>query len=147
MGWKLIDGPTRRKATRALAREFAEMAAVPNERRLRPGRLARHERNLRKGRFRPPEWAACRCKQDGVRYRVNGYHTSTLLAEIEPMPRLEVIVSEYEADTPRDVADLYATFDSQDTTRTPREIYAQYAGTDDALLAVHAATGGDAGGE
>ena len=88
-----------------------------------------YRRILAQGGFRPVTWASAICKETGGLYRVNGKHTSTMLASTDPLPEFYATVEEYECDTLEDVAKLYATFDSAMQGRTARDIYLSFAGT------------------
>jgi hypothetical protein len=129
MGWKLIGKPRTVKATRSLAKQYMEMDPAPHDRPLSERRLAVYQRLLRDGSFRPVAWASAICKAtDGV-YRVNGKHTSTLLAGLPEMPDFYVVLEDYEADTLEDVVQLYATFDSKMQSRTASDINMSFAAT------------------
>lgn len=135
MSWRVTDGPRPLKLTRKLAAEFAALPAINRDRPLSQLRLQRHRQALDHGQFRNPEWATALCKEDGVEYRVNGRHTSTLLSDpdVEIPADLKAIVTHYECDTHADVAALWATFDSKNSTRTARDIYNTFAGSEPEL--------------
>lgn len=84
---------------------------------------------VKAGQFRPVTWASAICKETGDVYRVNGKHTSTLLAGLDVLPEFYVTVEEYECETLEDVAKLYGTFDSAMQQRSARDIYLSFAGT------------------
>lgn len=128
MSWKLIGSPRSGPATRKVAQEFSSMDPAPHDRGLKERRLQVYERLMREGKFRPVTWGAAYCKQTGGTYRVNGNHTSTLLATLDPMPNLFITVERYECDTLDDVAHLYATFDSGMQSRTASDINQSFAG-------------------
>lgn len=131
MGWKVIEGPKTFKATKTLAKQFAGMPHIKRDRLISSGRLEHHRKSLEEGKFRPPEWATALCDEDGVEYRVNGQHTSVMLAEApaELLKDLKVSVTRYRCESMEDVAALWATFDSKKTMRSARDIYNTFAGT------------------
>lgn len=127
--WSVSAKPKTLRVTRQLAQEFAEMEPAPHDRPLNERRLMVYERALKAGGFRPVAWAKCYCKETGATYRVNGKHTSTLLATIAELPEFYATVESYEADTLEDVARLYATFDSRSQVRTTSDINRTFAAT------------------
>jgi len=129
MSWKLIDRPKTAKVTKNLAKSFMEMEPAPHDRPLSERRLQVYAKLLAAGQFRPVTWASAICKETGEVYRVNGKHTSTLLAGLTQMPDFFVTVEEYECDTLEDVGRLYATFDSKMMSRTANDIYLSFAAT------------------
>jgi hypothetical protein len=129
MGWRLIDKPKTLKVTKLLAQRFAEMEPAPHDRPLSERRLLVYRRVLKEGGFRPVTWAVANCKETNGTYRVNGKHTSVMLAGVDPLPEFYAVVEEYECDTLEDVAKLYATFDSTTQSRSARDIYLSFAAT------------------
>lgn len=129
MSWQLLDKPQTLKVTKKLAREFAEMDPAPHDRALSERRLQVYQRLFKEGSFRPCTWAKALCVETEGVYRVNGKHTSTLLAGLGELPEFYVTVESYQCDTLEDVAKLYATFDSNLQSRTARDIYLSFAGT------------------
>lgn len=112
--------------TPALAARFRDMDPWAGERPLKLARLDFLRREAEAGRFSTCIWVAAWCLQDGKTYRLNGQHTSHVLADPEVPPQT-VIVEEYECQTLDDVADLYATFDTREAVRTQREVNAVVA--------------------
>lgn len=129
MGWQLKAAPKTHRVTRKLAREFAEMDPAPHDRPLSERRLQVYQRLFGQGGFRPCTWARASCAETGGLYRVNGKHTSTLLAGVDPLPEYYVTVEDYACDTLEDVAKLYATFDSKMQSRTVSDINLSFAAT------------------
>lgn len=129
MGWQLLDRPKTHKVTKQLAKQFAEMAAAPHDRPLSERRMMVYRKMLQEGTFRPVTWSCAVCVETGDVYRVNGKHTSTVLAAMEKLPDFYVTVEEYECDTLEDVARLYATFDSKMASRTASDINMSFAAT------------------
>lgn len=134
MAIKEVGLPKVTRANYALAQKFIEMTPAPGDRGIRQDRLDGHKKALVDGRFRNDAvWASCCCHETGETYRVNGNHTSTMVAETLPLPELYVIISHYEADTLDDVAKLYAEFDKKDTARTSADINRAYSQTHEIL--------------
>ena len=129
--WTLTNNPRAHKVTHKLAKEFADMDAVPQDRPLSERRLQVYERMVHEGAFRPCVWAKAFCVETNQHYRVNGKHTSILFSslELEHVESLYVIIEEYRCETLEDVARLYATFDSKMQTRTASDIYRAFAAT------------------
>lgn len=135
--WSLTGKPKIVMATAALARTFAEMERLPHDRDFKTAKIGRLAAVMKTEEFRGCEWARCYCRETGLTYRVNGKHTSTTAAglngEFRPFP---VLVSDYEADTLEDVARLYATFDTQDSTRNSGDINQALAASHPTLAAL-----------
>lgn len=129
MSWRLIDKPRTVRVTKQLAETYSTMDPAPHDRPLSERRLQVYRSILKEGGFRPVSWASALCKETGGVYRVNGKHTSTMLAGMPVIPEFYAIIEEYECDTLDDVARLYATFDSNIQSRTARDIYLSFAAT------------------
>jgi hypothetical protein len=131
MAWRVKSSPKAAKVTAKMAKEWAEMDTVQMDRTLSERRLGVYRRLLMRGEFRPVTWAKVWCKETGQEYRVNGKHTSTLLASVDlkTVPDQQVIIETYEADSLEDVARLYSTFDSRQQTRTVGDINRSFAST------------------
>ena len=114
--FKEIDSDTV-PLTRDLADEFATMQRWSGERPLNLRRVRALRKELEEGRFRSPEWAVGYL--NGVKYRVNGQHSSVMLSEAngEFPASLKVKLSEYHCDTEQDLADLFQTFDQRFSAR------------------------------
>lgn len=123
MAWKLTEQKSVRY-THALGTEFSEMEPAPNDRPKRDWRCEQIRSALQSGVFRTCEWASCYCKETKKTYRINGKHTSTVLSEMNGnAPKgLQIIVERFEADTLRDVAHLYSTFDRRGSSRSTGDI-------------------------
>ena len=129
MAWKMIGKPQVRKATKSLADEFAGMTPAPNDRRIGPQRSAIIKRAFDMKKFRTCEWATAYCAETKQTYRVNGKHTSNVLAAMNgEFPKdISVIVENYHCDTLEDVAGLYATFDIRACGRSTGDINRSFA--------------------
>lgn len=119
MGYRQIT-TDKRKLTKKLASEFSQMITIDHDRNLSETRLEGHMANVENGTFYSPDWAKCLCKEDGVTYRVNGKHTSTMfsLDEVIIPNGLYVNIKTFEADTLEDVAMLYTTFDCPESAKS-----------------------------
>lgn len=108
--------------TPELAEEFATAPAFVGERALRPARKAELHSKLESGRFFSPRWATA--THDGKLCRVNGQHSSTVLAEANGhFPHgLDVIVDRFTCDTPEDLAELFSQFDPKFSSRTTVDV-------------------------
>lgn len=118
--WKLISAPKTIKATPKIADFFASMEPCPHDRPLKQSIMRMLQSALDEGQIRTFVWASAYCKEDEKVYRVNGKHSSTLLAKQEyPATATPYVsVEEYECDTLKDVADLYCTFDAGKSGRS-----------------------------
>jgi hypothetical protein len=123
------------KLTPALCKEFASMQTAPNDRPFSDKRRQFLEEQVRLGKFRTASFASVLCEETGVTYRVNGKHSSTLFAGMNgEFPNdIRCIVERYTAKTLRDVADLFSTFDPQESARKQGDINAAFAGSDPEL--------------
>ncbi len=127
MPWTVTDGPKYVKLTRKLAEEVATMERCPDDRELSESRLSYLRKEIAEERFRSPDWAFACCTETKKKYRVNGKHTSNLLASMEKLPDIKVSITEYTCPTLQDVAALYSTFDAKFSSRSPGDIYLVYA--------------------
>lgn len=108
--------------TREFAEEVATMPRWKGDRPLKPGRVAFLDSKLRNGEFHSPEWAFARL--NGVMYRVNGQHSSNMLAAANGhFPKgMNVVVKVFVCETELDVAELYSQFDRAESSRNMRDI-------------------------
>lgn len=130
--FQLIEGPKVVPVSRALAKKFRDMPACERDRPYSEHRASFLTNEMAKGRFRTCEWASAVCDQDGKEYRVNGKHTSTIMADAGPdlkLAHVHAIVSKYKCHSKADVASLYATFDSKSCARNFRDINLVFAGS------------------
>lgn len=136
MAFRLKGKPQARPITAELARKFASMEPAPGDRLLSHKRRKSIETWLSSGTFKTAQWAVAYC--DGKAYRVNGQHSSTVLASMNgTMPKgLVAVVEEYDCDTLDDVARLYATFDSRSSMRTTGDINRSFHAVTPALAEV-----------
>jgi len=116
--------------TQALVKEFVEMEPAPHDRPLSERRLLVYRRILKDGNFRPVTWASVLCKETNCTYRVNGKHTSVMLGSQEKLPLdFYVILERWKCDTLNDAAMLYATYDSNLSSRTHSDVNLSFAAT------------------
>lgn len=75
-------------------------------------------RLMEEGKFHSPKWATAQC--GGVKYRMNGGHSSRMLTELNgSFPEgLCAVVDEFHCDTMTDLSDLFLQFDSRQSTRS-----------------------------
>lgn len=138
---KTIDGPKYLKLTRKLATEFANMTRCPDDREIQDARTQMLKKAVHAGRFRAPDWASAVCLETGIEYRVNGKHTSTMFSSWDgELPKLMVSVTQFECQTLKEVAELYATYDAKFSTRNSSDIYVVYARSVPELANVHKST-------
>lgn len=129
MSRKMIEKPKTVLATQSLVKEFVEMEPAPRDRPLSERRIQVYRRILKDGNFRPVTWASALCLETNCVYRVNGKHTSVMLGAQEKLPEFYVTIERWQCDTLNDVAALYATFDSNLSSRTTNDINMSFAST------------------
>lgn len=134
MSFELVGAPKSNKVTKKLAEQWAAMESVRNDRTLSEKRVEAYKMMAAGGIMRPVLWAKALCIETGESYRVNGKHTSTAYSQLDEIPDYcHVTIEEYQCDTLRDVAELYATFDSRLQMRTASDINKSFAGIDSEL--------------
>lgn len=101
-----------------LAHEFASMTKIDNDRELSESRMESHKKKVATGEFYTPRWSKCYCKENGITYRVDGKHSSTLFTQIPIPSGMTVTILEFEAETKIDVAVLYTQFDTPESVKT-----------------------------
>ena len=116
--------------THDLAKAYAAMPGLPGERPLRPSRLTFLEKHRQQGTFVSPNWAEAVDITTGQRYRVNGQHSSTMLARLAPedFPQnLLVTIEEYTFDDlASDAVLIFDLFDNPQSARTNLDIMGLY---------------------
>lgn len=120
---RLLSSETR-DLTPSLAAEFANMPASVTERDLDPKRLRYLRDTILARRALPFQWARATVRADGTTYRVNGHHSSTVLAEMNgEMPEgLRAHIDDFEVDSIPDLAVLFRQFDNRRSARTVADI-------------------------
>lgn len=122
------------RPTDAVLSEFADLERTDIERPLSKSRLEYLRGQLAAGNFHtPPKWSYCYCRFNGRKYRLNGQHTSVVLAERPEDQRPLVTLEEYECDTLDEVARLFSQFDSKEGARTNSDINRAVFNTDSQL--------------
>jgi hypothetical protein len=126
VGWRLVKAQTV-PVTKKLADEFSVMEKTDIERPLKEKKIARLRALLNNKEFRPTTFARALCKEDGVTYRVDAQHSSTMLADAAATDKallegVYVHLEDYECDTKKDVAALWGTFDSKEQVRSGSDI-------------------------
>lgn len=134
MGWQATEVKTVR-CTKGLAREFASMKPAPGDREFRDRIADFIKTEIAKGDFRTANFASVYCKETGEEYRLNGKHTSTTLVGMngEFPTGIMAHLEKYEADTLRDVARLYKTFDSRVGARSVSDVHRSITASDPEL--------------
>lgn len=129
MSFEMISKPKVVKATPALAKRFAEMEAIRGDRPIKPRLSATIRREIQEGRFRTTEWSTYLCEADGKTYRVNGKHTSNILASMNgDFPKdLSILLTEFKGPDIETGAALYETFDPRNSARSGPDINHAYA--------------------
>lgn len=116
------------KLTADLALDFSTMRATPGERRLDQRRIDYLWGELRSGKFRSPTWA--RAKWNDTWHRVNGQHTSMMLAskiDTTDFPfGLEITIEEFECESVHDLCELFRTYDNKNSVRSHSDIVNQH---------------------
>ncbi len=107
--------------TQDLATTFATMPALEGERDLSPSRIAFLDAERKDGNFSSPSWAVVLDKTTGAKYRLNGHHSSEMLARCEPAEYptdLLVTIEEYTTDDlAQDAFKLFNLFDHPRSAR------------------------------
>jgi len=126
--------------TRELAIEFATARPFDGERPVKESRLAYLEDELRIGRWTLCEWATCEVLELGQTFRVNGQHSSRMLAycneDIFPNGSV-VLIHRYECDHASDMAAVFDLFDNPKSARSTGDKFAFYYGQHKDLPASH----------
>ena len=127
-----------------LAKQFADMPGLMGERPLRDSRLAFLDKERREGRFVSPSWAVVVDAPSSQRYRVNGQHSSTMLARLAPEefpPDLMVTIEEFTSDDlTGDAFRIFNLFDHPKAARTNTDIMGLYRARYDELREIDLST-------
>jgi hypothetical protein len=121
------------------------MPGLPGERELRASRLKFLHHHLKDGSFVGPNWALAVHETNGETFRINGQHSSSMLASLEPQDfpaGLNVTIDTYGfTDMDQDVAGLFNLFDHPRSARSDtdymgisRARYPEFAGMDNGFL-------------
>lgn len=112
--------------TPALAKSFMEMDKLPGERPFKASRVHFFEDHINAGTFRDPRWAVGIRRSDRKQFRLDGQHTSTMLANLTAshFPHgLHVQLSTWEFDSfEDDSAGMFDMFDNPKAARSNEDI-------------------------
>ena len=117
---------------RTHAIDHVGMLTVEVDKKLSEKRLAKLRKIIGKGMFHTTEWGVVYCLEDGRWYRVNGKHTSILLADPtftwDPK-KVEIVITyvSWQCDTKEEVAEIYASYDQAFSNRSYGDINKAYA--------------------
>jgi hypothetical protein len=117
-------------------KNFRDVKASPTERELDPSRVKHLRRKADDGQLVTFHWVLA--KHKGELIRMNGQHSSTMLAELDgQLPTgLKVHLEEYDVDNGDALAVLFRQFDDRKSSRSPADISAVYQGLQPALVSV-----------
>lgn len=117
-----------RDLTPELATEFSQMPASVTERDLDPKRCKFLKDTILHGVAIPFMWARAKVLADGTTYRVNGHHSSNVLAEMNgTMPKgLIAHIDDFEVPDVTRLAELFRQFDSRRSARSVGDIAGAY---------------------
>lgn len=119
--------------THALVAEMRALPASPTERECNQKRVDFLRDRLYAGLFHPPHWV--KAQVDGVTYRANGQHSSTMLAGVDGhFPEgMSVHVDTFECTNKDALALLFRQFDERKSARSPADVAGAYQGLEDSL--------------
>ena len=125
-GIKLVKSSTE-KVTPELVNLFATMTPSITERPLDDSRVDYLRTRLTEGNAIPFIWSYV--VFDGVKYRMNGMHSSTMLAGLNGnMPDgLIAHVDEYEVSAPEEMVNIFRQYDARKSGRSPTDVAHAYA--------------------
>ena len=124
--------------TKDLALEFSQMPASLTERDLKAKRLAYLKDSVLGGTAISFNWARAKVSANGIVYRVNGHHSSKMLAGLNgAFPEgLKVHIDTFEIDDLADLGLLFRQFDNRLSSRTIDDISGAYQGLEEDLINV-----------
>ena len=127
--FQLISSETR-DLTHDLAKAFSTMPASVSERDLKPKRIAYLKEAVLNGLAITFNWATVEIAETGKTVRMNGNHSSNMLAELDgAFPTgLRVHVDHYSAPTMHDAVQLFRQMDSRLSARTIDDVAGAYQG-------------------
>jgi len=130
MSIKYLSAPATVLITPALASEFQSMTSCPRERPLLKSRLDRLREEGEVGIFHAMVWSSVHCLETKTTYRINGHHTSTVLASwVGALPRAYATVERWQCDTLKEVAKLWSQRDQSESVRSKSDVNLAYAGS------------------
>jgi hypothetical protein len=121
-------GSETKEVTHDLAAEFSKMTASVTERDLDPKRVTYLKSVVLGGTALPFIWARAKVAGEKEYYRVNGHHSSTMLASLNgELPEgLVAHIDDYEVATLQDLPLLFRQFDSRKSARSTADISGAY---------------------
>jgi hypothetical protein len=128
VGFRLAKAEVR-PLTREFTEEFRTMTPSPTERVNDPNRMKHLRGKAERGLLVPFNWSVAILK--GTKYRMNGQHSGGMLMGLEDVLFPEngmVFYTEYEVDTPEDMALLFRQFDDRISSRSPADVSGAYQG-------------------
>jgi hypothetical protein len=143
MPWRQIEKPKSVKPNQKLSEEYAGRGSTGLllfERPFNRRRMSAYKKAMKEDRFRGTIWAKCFCKEDGHWWRVNGQTTSVSALELFEeggfVPNFYISLEVYEADTLKEVRELWNTFDTRDSAKDTSDINNSFAKLDPRLAGV-----------
>jgi hypothetical protein len=135
--FKLIGSETV-DLTKALAAEFSAMSSSVSERDLKPKRIAYLKDSVLGGTAITFLWARAKDAETGELYRINGHHSSNMLAGLDGQfpDGLKAHIDDYEVPGKLALALLFRQFDNRLSTRTIDDISGVYQGLQSDLVTV-----------
>lgn len=121
-----IFGPKVEVLSAGRLQEFLDMRPMPNDRPLSDNRLRHLRTEFEGGRLHALLWSFAQLNGDSVKYRVNGKHTSHVLSnhpELWKDRNIKIVIEGFECANEREMAELYATYDSRASARTVNDVY------------------------
>jgi len=133
--FKLISSQTV-DLTTSKVQEFLNMEASPTERELDPKRVKHLREKAEADHLVPFQWSCA--KVDGKTVRMNGQHSSVMLAEYgDDLPSdLKVHIDLYDVDGLDGLALLFRQFDDRKSSRSPLDVSGAYQGLERSLKEV-----------
>lgn len=135
--FELLSSETH-ELTHDLAAEFSAMDASTTERDLKSKRLEYLTTAVLGGTAIAFNWAKAHVADTGETYRVNGHHSSTVLASLNgKFPQgLKVHVDTYKVADKEALCKLFRQFDSRVSARTVDDVSGAYQGVEPSLASV-----------
>ena len=127
--------------TQSFAKHVAQMHGLADERPIREQRIAWLRSQVAQGIVLPWLWSFC--VVDGQEYRINGQHSSRMLAELAPeaFPAGTVaFIAKWKCDSMDEAARIYAGYDSRGSARSCPQIYSVMMHADPAFADVNEKT-------
>lgn len=131
--WSTIGRPEIVRVTKKTAEEISSLPGILGDRPLSEHRCEALRKELEEERAITFQWATV--DVDGKAYRVNGQHSSHVLATLNgSMPCCYASITRFKADSLTDAAGLWSCFDARLSVRTSKDIYYTHAMTVPSLV-------------